>query len=141
MEPRHAAESIGALRFGEACSGVEMRGGRVNGGAAALRRIISELDEEIAVTQAVVERDQRWERRRRVRHDTVELKDNFNATKTTEDVEDYTAGVMVVKEDDGKGALDTVAHEVEGLVLVGAEEAEAKLEALLSRRRELLGQV
>lgn len=66
MEPRHAAESIGALRFGEACSGVEMRGGRLNGGAAALRRIISELDEEIAATQAVVERDQRWERRRRV---------------------------------------------------------------------------
>lgn len=35
---------------------------------------------------------------------------------------------------------DTVAHEVVGHVLVGAEEAEARLESLLARRRELLGE-
>lgn len=41
---------------------------------------------------------------RQVRHDVVELKDNFTATKTTQDVEDLTMGVMVVNEDDGLGA-------------------------------------
>ena len=33
-----------------------------------------------------------------------------------------------------------IAHEVVANVLVGAEEAEAKLEVLLNRRRELLGE-
>lgn len=35
---------------------------------------------------------------------------------------------------------ETVSHEVVANVLVGAEEAEAKLEALLQRKRELLGE-
>ncbi|KAL1523993.1 hypothetical protein AB1Y20_018908 [Prymnesium parvum] len=142
LEPRNATESIQSLRFGEACSRIEMRAGKQTSGAMALRKLVAELDEEIAATQAIIVRDQRWEvRRTKVRHDTVELKDNFSASKTSEDVEDYTAGVMVVKEDDGLGAKDTVAHEVVGDVLVGAEEAEAKLEILLARRRELLGEL
>ena len=52
----------------------------------------------------------------------------------------HTAGVMVVTKDDGRGAKEAVAHEVVGNVLVGAEEAEAALEALLARKRELLGE-
>ena len=75
---------------------------------------------------------------------------------------------MVVAADEGKGAKETVAHEVVACspnphpnphptptlplplyptpsqvvanVLVGAEEAEARLEGLLQRRRELLGE-
>ena len=35
---------------------------------------------------------------------------------------------------------EVVTHEVVANVLVGAEEAEAKLEALLQRKRELLGE-
>jgi len=34
----------------------------------------------------------------------------------------------------------TISHEVVANVLVGAEEAEARLEALLARKRELLGE-
>ena len=34
----------------------------------------------------------------------------------------------------------TISHEVVANVLVGAEEAEARLEALLTRKRELLGE-
>ena len=47
---------------------------------------------------------------------------------------------MVVTKDDGQGAKETVAHEVVSNVLVGAEEAEAALAALLARKRELLGE-
>ena len=68
------------------------------------------------------------------------FKDNVDFTETHDDVEDYTNGVKVVKADDGTGATQTVAHEVESMVLVGAEEAEAKLEALLQRKREILGE-
>ena len=49
---------------------------------------------------------------------------------------------------EGKGLKDslykkkrqTIAHEVVSNVLVGAEEAEAKLEQLLTRKRALLGE-
>ena len=43
--------------------------------------------------------------------------------------------------EDAKVVKETVTHEVVANVLVGAEEAEAKLEALLQRKRELLGEV
>lgn len=139
LEPRNAVESIATLRFGEACSQVAMRAGRQADGASALKKLVAEIDAEIAEVQAVVVRDQRWERQVKVRHDTVELKDNFSAAATHDNVEDHTAGVMVVSKDDGLGAKQTVAHEVVANVLVGAEAAEARLEALLQRKRELLG--
>ena len=41
-------------------------------GAAALRRLVSEVDDEIAACQAVIVRDQRWEQRVTVR-DTGEM--------------------------------------------------------------------
>ena len=43
--------------------------------------------------------------------------------------------------EDALPTRETVSHEVEANVLVGAEEAEAKLEGLLQRKRELLGEV
>ena len=81
-----------------------------------------------------------------VRHDVVELKDDVAFDLTTDQIdglledEKPAAGVMVVAADEGKGAKETVAHEVVANVLVGAEEAEARLEGLLQRRRELLGE-
>ena len=42
--------------------------------------------------------------------------------------------------EDAQPTKETVSHEVVANVLVGAEEAEAKLEALLQRKRELLGE-
>ena len=145
LEPRNAVESIQALRFGEACSRIEMRSGRSGDGAATLRRLISEIDLEMAACQAIIVRDQRWERRVTVRHDVVELKDDVAFEQTTDRIDglledEAAAGVMVVGRDEGKGAKQTVAHEVVANVLVGAEEAEAKLEGLLMRKRELLGE-
>ena len=140
LEPRNAVESIQTLRFGEACSRVEMRAGKQAGGAAVLRRLVAEIDEQIAATEAVIVRDQRWERRVRTVQHTVELKDNFASAATHEGVEDHAAGVMVVTKDDGLGGQEAVAHEVVGNVLVGAEEAEVALAVLLARKRELLGE-
>lgn len=183
LETRNAVESIQALRFGESCSRVETRsGGQAGAGAAALRKLVAEIDQEIAEVQAVIVRDQRWEKRvtvgattaalnrgplvhaehpervsqrtaqcdiARVRHptrvaqvrrDVIALKDNFSSEVTHDGVEDYTQGILVVGADDGKGSTETIAHEVESNVLVGAEEAEARLEALLNRKRALLGE-
>ena len=39
-----------------------------------------------------------------------------------------------------KAEQTTISHEVVSNVLVGAEEAEARLEALLARKRDLLGE-
>ena len=141
LEPGNAVESIQSLRFGEACSRVEMRSGRSGDGAATLRRMVDELDAEIAACQALIVRDQRWERRVTVKQVAVDLKDNF-ATEATHDiaVEDHAAGVMVVAADDGQTTKEVVGAEVVGNVLVGAEEHEARMEALLARRRELLGE-
>jgi hypothetical protein len=59
---------------------------------------------------------------------------------TVEDVEDLSAGVMIVARDDGTEAQEVVTHQVVANVLVGAEEHEVRLADLLQRRRELLGE-
>jgi len=142
LEPRNAVESIQALRIGESCSMVETKAGNktAGAGAAALRKLVADIDSEIAAVQAIIVRDQRWEKRMVLKHSVIELKDNFSSEATHEGVEDHTNGVLVVAADDGRGATEAISHQVESMVLVGAEEAEAKLEALLNRKRELLGE-
>jgi len=196
LEPRNAVESIQSLRFGEACGRIEMRGKQAGDGAAALKRLVEEIDAEIAAQQAIIVRDQRWEKRITTRYDTIDFKDNFKAEATMDlggaevDLGEVAAGVVTVDIDiealdkggkdrfgraELKAALEakgletggdkqalfarlrealakdaqsssgatqkqTVAHEVVANVLVGAEEAEAKLELLLQRKRELLGE-
>jgi len=171
-----------------------VRGRQAGDGAATLKRLVEELDQQIAEQQAIVIRDQRWERRVTTRYDTVDFKDNFVGATTTDladaevDLGEVAAGVVqvdldldaldkggvgrfslaelraalekrgldvsgdrpvlfarlraAVAADDGatKTVKQTIAHEVVANVLVGAEEAEAKLEVLLQRKRELLGE-
>ena len=173
-----------------------MRGKQAGDGAAALKRLVEEIDAEIAAQQAIIVRDQRWEKRITTRYDTIDFKDNFKAEATMDlggaevDLGEVAAGVVTVDIDiealdkggkdrfgraELKAALEakgletggdkqalfarlrealakdaqsssgatqkqTVAHEVVANVLVGAEEAEAKLELLLQRKRELLGE-
>jgi len=139
LDPSDAVETISSLRFGEACSRVESRAAR-QGDTAAIARLLHSLDEEIKECQALIERDQRWERRMVQREDRVGMKDNFTTQVTKEDVEDLAAGVMIIAPDDGTEAQEVVKHEVHADVLVGAEEHEARLEQLLRRRRVLLGE-
>ena len=200
LEPRNAVESISSLRFGEACGRIEMRSNNSGDGAAAIKRLVAELDEEIAATQAVIVRDQRWEQRTKTVtsvvaggfHDLDGVMAGATVTKDIADGEvdlgEVLAGVAVVgidlaglvkgglhrysaqelkrdlvarglettgdkqrlyerlrsalqAEADAMQSKEVVTHEVVANVLVGAEEAEAKLEALLQRKRELLGEV
>ena len=99
LEPRNAAESIQTLRFGEACSRVETRLNRSTDAAATLRRVVAEIDAEISEVQSLIVRDQKWEKRVTTRYDTVELKDDFASKLDHENVEDHTAGVLVVAPD------------------------------------------
>ena len=109
-------------------------------GAAALAKLVAEIDAEISEVQAIIVRDQRWEKRVTTRYDVIELKDNFKSDVVHDGVEDHVNGAVVVGADDGTGSTQTIAHEVVSNVLVGAEEAEARLAELLQRKRELLGE-
>ena len=51
----HAKKKVcKALRFGETCSRIEMRSGRSADGAATLRRLVNEIELEIAACQVIV---------------------------------------------------------------------------------------
>jgi len=199
LEPRNAVESISSLRFGEACGRIEMRHTGSGDGAAMIKRLVKEIDDEIATTQAIIVRDQRWEKQKKTVVSVVAggfhaLDAGMGAAVTTDitdgevDLGEVAAGVAVVGIDlaglvkggigrysmaelrhdlnahgletsgdkqklyerlrealqaaeDALPTRETVSHEVEANVLVGAEEAEAKLEGLLQRKRELLGEV
>jgi len=198
LEPRNAVESISSLRFGEACGRIEMRTKGSGDGAAMIKRLVKEIDDEIAATQAIIVRDQRWEKQTKTVVSVVaggfhSLESTMGATVTKDiangevDLGEVTAGVAVVGIDlaglvkggvnrysvaelkhdlasrklettgdkhklydrlretlqaaeEAQPTKETISHDVVANVLVGAEEAEAKLEALLQRRRELLGE-
>ena len=68
----------------------------------SLQSELDEIDDEIAATQAIIVRDQRWEKRVTTRYDVVDIKDNF-AVEVTKDIADaevdlgeVAAGVTVV---------------------------------------------
>ena len=48
---------------------------------------MQEIDDEIAATQAIIVRDQRWEKRVTTRYDEVDIKDNLEM-QVTKDIAD-----------------------------------------------------
>ena len=58
-EPRHASESLQALRFGEACAVVT---NAANAQQSSVAHLIAELDAKISATEAAIEQKERWER-------------------------------------------------------------------------------
>jgi len=88
LEPRNAVESIQSLRFGEACGRIEMRGKQAGDGAAALKRLVEEIDAEIAAQQAIIVRDQRWEKRITTLFVTLDFTDFLPEQGRTEMVSD-----------------------------------------------------
>merc|ERR1712087_198162 len=127
LEPRNAVESIQSLRFGEACSRIELRAKGAGDGAATFKRIVQEIDAEIAETQAIIARDQRWEQRTTMRYDTVDIKDNFKVAHTTDikdaevDLGEVVAGVVAVD-------LDLDALDKGGMGRFSKDELRANLE-------------
>lgn len=105
-----------------------MRSQAAGDGAATLKRLVEEVDAEIAACQATIERDQRWERRVATRYDVVDAKDNFSSGAVHEGVEDYTAGVMAVH-------LSADALDKGGLNRFSIAELRAALEKAGGRRQ------
>ena len=58
-EPRHASESLQALRFGEACAVVT---NAADAQQSSVAHLIAELDAKISATEAAIEQKERWER-------------------------------------------------------------------------------
>lgn len=59
LEPRHASESLQSLRFGEACAAVT---NVADVQQSSVAHLIAELDAQIASTEALIEKNERWER-------------------------------------------------------------------------------
>ena len=58
-ESRHASESLQALRFGEACAVVT---NAADAQQSSVAHLIAELDSKIVATEALIEKNERWER-------------------------------------------------------------------------------
>ena len=58
-EPRHALESLQALRFGEACAVVQ---NAASAQQSSVAHLIADLDAKIVSTEALIEKNERWER-------------------------------------------------------------------------------
>jgi len=58
MDPRHATETVAALRFGERCSLIEME---IRNNATVLAALLEKIDREIAEMEAAIVRKERWE--------------------------------------------------------------------------------
>ena len=58
MEPQHAAETLAAFRFGEACMVVE---NAASSGANGIAALLAKLDAAIAKTESAIQAKERWE--------------------------------------------------------------------------------
>jgi hypothetical protein len=131
LEPRHAVETIQSLRFGEQCAAVSSGALQAQAQSAVLRQALAAIDEQLRQCEATIERDERWEERRRVVRSTVPAFDNV--------VRDAD-GTIDLSDEATTTTTQQVEHVVVGQVLVGAEEARKRLEGLLKQRKLLLGE-
>ena len=138
-EPEHAEETVQSLRFGESCSLVE-RTADSAGVSAAVKAAVAEVEKEIKVVEAEIKKKERWETRTTVKKTVVRGMDTGGtALNEDEAMELGGKGAVVFAEDKGDDTKHEVETTVVGEVLVGAEEENAKLAALLEKKRRLLG--
>ena len=139
QEPEHAEETVGTLRFAEACRLVE-RAERADAVSAAARAAVAAIDREIAAVEEDIKAKERWETRTTRRTLTVNAMDT-GATELDRAAQMDLGGfgAVTIARDDGNATLLEAESEVTGQVLVGAEAERARLEALLEKRRRLLG--
>ncbi|GBG26909.1 Kinesin-like protein [Hondaea fermentalgiana] len=113
-DPRHAAETLETLRFGEECSLVKNR--RRENNASLVGDLVREIDHRIKELENVIRNKEKWE--------TVEVRrvDAQVEQGTFEETLNAQGGEMV-----------------RTTRLVGAEEEHEQLQRLHERRRQLLG--
>ena len=122
-EAEHATETLQALRFGEACSQVEVSASMGTGADRAAALALESLDEQIDALEATIREKERFETR------VVKVKDERAGLAVTgEDGESYFSGLT-----------DFATYEKKISVIVGAEKERRQLEKLISQRRGLTG--
>mmetsp|Transcript_49504 Transcript_49504/g.141946 ORF Transcript_49504/g.141946 Transcript_49504/m.141946 type:complete len:688 (+) Transcript_49504:55-2118(+) len=141
-EAVHAEETVQTLRFGEMCSCIEHVRAANADTSSGVAQALRQLDEQVQEVEGRIREKERWELRQSVRTDVVDANDESTSrVNVTEEMELGGLGAVEILPDDATLAQITeVQHAVWGQVLVGAEEEHAELEALLDRRRQLLGE-
>jgi predicted RNase H-like nuclease (RuvC/YqgF family) len=108
--------------------------------SAAVKAAVAQIDQEIKKVQEEIKKKERWETRTTVKKTVVRGMDTGETTlNKEEDMELGGKGAVVFAEDKGDDTKHEVEATVVGEVLVGAEEENAKLAALLEKKRRLLG--
>ena len=123
-EAEHAAETLQALRFGEACAQVEVAAHKGTGADRAAALALGALDSQIDALEAKIREKERFETR-------------------VVKIHDERAGLAVMGEDGeefGAKLTDFSVYEKKISVIVGAEKERAQLDKVLAARRSLLGQ-
>lgn len=140
QEPEHAEETVASLRFGESCRLVE-RSSRVDSVSEAVRAAVVKIDAEVKEVQALIKQKERWEARTTVKKLLVNAMDTGSTKLNPDEVMELgLKGAIEIHADDGKATLLETENAVTGQFLVGAEEEHLRLEALLDKRRCLLGE-
>jgi predicted RNase H-like nuclease (RuvC/YqgF family) len=108
--------------------------------SAAVKAAVAQIDQEIKKVQEEIKKKERWETKTTVKKTVVRGMDTGETTlNKDEDMELGGKGAVVFAEDKGDDTKHEVEATVVGEVLVGAEEENAKLAALLEKKRRLLG--
>eukprot|EP00746_Dinoflagellata_sp_MGD_P000051 gnl/MRDRNA2_/MRDRNA2_100093_c0_seq1.p1 gnl/MRDRNA2_/MRDRNA2_100093_c0~~gnl/MRDRNA2_/MRDRNA2_100093_c0_seq1.p1 ORF type:complete len:713 (-),score=137.86 gnl/MRDRNA2_/MRDRNA2_100093_c0_seq1:165-2303(-) len=140
QEPEHAEETVGSLRFGESCRLVE-RSAQADSVSEAVRAAVAKIDAEVKEVQALIKQKERWETRTTVKKLVVNAMDTGSTKLNPDEVMELgLKGAVEIHADDGKSTLIETENKVTGEFLVGAEEEHLRLEALLDKRRCLLGE-
>mmetsp|Transcript_7890 Transcript_7890/g.21549 ORF Transcript_7890/g.21549 Transcript_7890/m.21549 type:complete len:685 (+) Transcript_7890:105-2159(+) len=119
-DPVDASETLEALRFGELCAVLESESKLPT--ASLMAQTLRTLDEQIAEVEKEIVAKERWET-------VVERRADERAFAAKGKGADY-----------GESLVDTGVEEKRTAKLVGAEAERERLEELLERRRELLGE-
>jgi hypothetical protein len=140
QEPEHAEETVTSLRFGESCRLVE-RSAKDDCVSEAVQAAVAAIDAEVKEVEALIKQKERWETRTTKKKVVINAMDT-GATQLNKDEEMELGGkgAIVFHADDGKATQLEAESEVTGQFLVGAEEEHSRLEALLDKRRCLLGE-
>ena len=121
-----AVQLAQTLRFGERCGSVTTS---ASAASRALALVLAALDDEIADAEAEVRRKETWQNVRRTRADERSVFDAPADALSGSAAAGSAAGEPV-------GTSETILTSVLG----GAEKERERLEALLARRRRLLGE-
>jgi kinesin family protein 5 len=156
-ESASAEETVQSLRFGETCSHIQQVQRNTSDPSSAIKKALQQIDEKVAEVERQIREKERWEWRQTVRKDMVDASEISTWGKSWAHSQGllesgdmgtiFDDAVVETRTDAPAETLPEVVevefteveHKVWGQVLVGAEEENKQLEALLEDRRRLLG--